>query len=236
MLSAQSLGSIGVRRLREQFISMLSLLLLFGLIHSASATILTEWNFAGNIGNETTVSATSVDPRFQSTSITRGGTQDPGNSMNAIPNSFANLSWPFGLTSDGFFEFSINPQPGTTYSITDIVFDLVTRRDGPSIWSLTAGSDVLDGWTAEPNLSLTPTLSTHTFTLPAPATLTSSRTFRLYGLNSTGRGDGLTAAQRGAGLTKLTINGSVSVPESLPFGVFGLITALLLFVRSRLKV
>ena len=72
-----------------------------------------------------------------------------------------------------------------------------------------------------------PTPSTHTFTLPAPTTLTSSTTFRLYGLNSTGRG---------AGLTKLTINGSVSVPESLPFGVFGLITALLLFVRSRLKV
>jgi hypothetical protein len=209
--------------LREHFILLVCLFSVFVLTHSASAIPLTAWNFAGNAGNEASVNSTFVAPGFQTTAITRGGTQSPQLS----PGSFSNGSWSFDSIPDGFFQFSINPQAGTTYTITDILFDFVNQMQGPVNWILRSDADGyvsdLDTWFSA---------ATHTSILPSTTdfqNLMTARSFRLYGLNSSGGG---------AGLTRLDINGSFTssaVPETLPFAAFGLTVTLLMFVRSRVK-
>jgi hypothetical protein len=222
IMSARVLSS-GGGRLRESIILLACLFPLFGLTQLASAVPLTAWNFAGNAGNEPSVNATFVAPGFQTTAITRGGTQSPQPS----PGSFSNGSWPFDSTPDAFFQFSISPLSGTTYTITDILFDFVIQSQGPVTWLLRSDADGyasdLDTWFSS---------ATHTTVLPSTTdfqNLMTSRSFRLYGLNSSGGG---------AGLTRLDINGSFTssaVPETLPFGAFGLAVTLLLFARSRIK-
>jgi|ERR1041385_3148931 hypothetical protein len=217
----RTFDSIG-RRLREQCLGPVCLFLLLGFTHSVWAAPLTAWDFASNSGNELESPATFVAPGFQTTLITRGGTQDPF----FWPGTFANKAWPAN-PPDGFFEFSISSLGGS-YTLSDILFNLLTQPLGPNTWRLTTGSGAfLDEWTAFPGLSDTP--STHTSILPASPdfqNVTGSKTFRLYGFNSSGGA---------AGLTSLSINGSTSVPESLPLGAFGLTAGLLLFVRSRVK-
>jgi hypothetical protein len=234
----RTFGSIG-KRLREQCIWPVCLFLLLGLSHSALATPLTAWNFAGAKGNEPSSNATFVATGFQTTELTRGGFHDPI----LLDDTIANGSWRFddniNFDNDGYFEFSISPQPGTMYSLKSIVFDLLTNPNGPNTWRLTTGTGAkLDQWdafpNADPNIALPPTPSTHTsILLPSVdfQDLTSDRIFRLYGFNQTGTG----AGGRGAGISSLSINGSTSVPEALPFGAFGLTAGLLLFVRSRVK-
>jgi hypothetical protein len=222
IMCAQILGPNG-GRLRERFSLLVCLIPLLVLTHSASAVPLTAWNFAANNGNEPSVNSTFVAPGFQTTAITRGGFQSPQIS----PGSFSNASWPFNPVPDGFFQFSISPLAGTTYTITDILFEFVNQVQGPVTWLLRSDADGyvsnLETWFASP---------THTSILPATTdfqNLTTARSFRLYGLNSSGGG---------AGLTRLDINGSPrasTVPETLPFGAFGLTVTMLLFVRSRVK-
>ena len=223
-MSAPTLNSLGQRiRKTSTLICFLPLLVLTNV---ASAIPLTTWNFAGNNGNEASVNATFVAPGFQTTAITRGGTQSP----QVAPDTFSNGSWPFTSALDGYFQFSISPEAGTTYSVSSVEFDLVSNFLGPTHWVLRSDVDAfgsnLDEWIDFSASSM------HTTTLsldPSFQNLTGDRTFRLYGLDSSGGG---------GGLTRLQINGSapiLSVPETLPFGAFGLTMALLLYGRSRIK-
>lgn len=203
---------------------------------SAQAISLTAWDFAGRAGDELTVTATFVQAGFVSTTITRGGTQDPV----PQPDTFWNNSWPFDPHVDGYFEFRVVPAPGTTFSLTDIQLNLATDPGGPNSWALYSDADgfasALGGsWNAFPGPGLT--FSTHTTVLPATAdfqNLTGARVFRLYGFNSTGAGGGL----GGAG-PDVSINGIMAdvpvetVPETLPIGVFGATAAALLWFRRR---
>ena len=202
---------------------LICLLPLFVITYPSTAIPLTSWNFAANNGDEASVNATVVAGGFQTTAITRGGTQSP----QVSPGSFSNASWPFTSTPDAYFQFGVNPQSGTTFTITDIDFGFVLSRLGPVNWILRSDAD---GYTAD--LDTWFSVVSHNSVLPANAdfqNLTGPRTFRLYGLNSSGGG---------AGLTTLSINGTLSttaVPETLPAGVFGLTITLLLFARSRVK-
>ena len=212
------------KRLLEQCVWPVGLLTLLAFVSCAWATPLTAWDFATNMGNEADSPATFVAPGFQTTLITRGGTQDPV----AHPGTFWNQSWPLGPSLDGYFSFSINPSAGA-YSISDIVFNLLTQPLGPNTWTLTTDSGgMLDTWTNFTGVVDTP--STHTTDLSSLSGFQNQsgpNTFRLYGSNSSGKG---------GGLTSLSINGSAAVPESLPLaGVLGLTAGLLLFVRSRVK-
>jgi hypothetical protein len=217
----RTFGSIG-RRLREQCIGAVCLLLSLGFTHFATGAQLTYWNFAGANGNEPSTNATAVAPGFQVTDITRGGTQDPF----VWPGTFANKAWPANV-QDGFFEFSISALGGN-YSLSSIAFELLTQPLGPNTCRLTTGANVLlDEWISFPGMVDTAsTHSTDLSTTPAYQNTSGTKTFRLYGLGSSGGA---------AGLTSLSINGSASVPEGLPFGAFGLTAGLLLFVRSRVK-
>jgi len=204
-------------------LSLVCLLPLLAFTQAASAVPLTSWNFAANNGNEASVNATFFAPGFQTTAITRGGTQAP----QVAPGSFSNASWPFDSTPDSYFQFSINPQAGTTYTLSDIHFEFLIQPSGPVVWRLRSDAD---GFTSD--LDTWFSSATHDTLLPATAefqNLMSSRTFRLYGLNSSGGG---------AGLTRLDLNGSFTssaVPETLPVGAFGLTVTLLLLARSRIK-
>src|SRR5262249_33070701 len=178
------------KRLLEQCVWPVGLFLLLGFTHSVKATPLTAWDFVGKNGNEASVDATFVAPGFQTTAITRGGTQDPV----AHFGTFWNNSWPNGPSLDGYFRFSISPSAGT-YSLSDIVFNLLTQQLGPNTWTLTTDSGgMLDTWMAFPGSLDTP--STHTTDLSSLSAFqnqSGASTFRLYGSNSSGKGAGLTS-------------------------------------------
>src|ERR1051325_4370595 len=107
------------KRLLEQCVWPVGLLTLLAFVSCAWATPLTAWDFATNMGNEADSPATFVAPGFQTTLITRGGTQDPF----FWPGTFANKAWPAN-PPDGFFEFSISSLGGS-YTLSDILFNLL---------------------------------------------------------------------------------------------------------------
>lgn len=226
--------TFGVRRLgRRFFVACVAFgwLLAMGFAQSVSAITLTAWDFFNSAGNEASVNSTPLLPAFQTTTITRGGFHDPI----AVGGTLYNGSWP-SIGTDGYFEFTISPAPGTTYSLTDVTFNIVAEADGPNTWYLQSDAD---GFAA--NLDSFTDFSSafiHTSTLPGTPdfqSLTGPRIFRLYGLNATGGGAGL----GGVAGDDLAINGTFTmaspVPETLPFGVFGLTAAALFWVRSRIK-
>ncbi len=212
--------------MREPVVLLGCLFPLFVFTHSASAISipLTVWDFSGHSGSEPTANSTPT-AGFQTTLIARSASASP----TALTDGFAAKGWPFTSTTNAFFEFSINPQSGTTYTITDIFLELVsTPGEGPSAWELRSDAD---GFAMNlDSFPFMPASGTYDIMLgPAFQNLTGPTTFRLYGLNSSG---GL------GGLMQLDINGtftSSAVPETLPFGAFGLTVTLLLFARSRIK-
>ena len=210
---------------RQLFSRIGCLVLSFLLVSSASATQLTAWNFKDATGAEPDYLATDVAAGFQHTLITRGPTLLSHDVGAPRAGTFWNGAWPNGTGLDQYFEFSINS--AGNYSISDIFFSFYTDPLGPHQWHLYFNNAEINNWTdAWINGPPGPD-STHTATLDSAfQNLSGTTTFRLYGNNGTGAG---------AGLKELSINGSTSVPETLPVGVFGLTAAVLFFIRSRVR-
>lgn len=209
-----------------------------------SAVSLTAWDFDGNDGDEASVAATSVGAGFVSSTVTRSAALYGLD----IPDSFSAESWsPSGtLDSTLYFEFSVIPDSGTTYTITSIDLNLVLESFGPNQWALRSDADAyaanLDLWTVFPDNTVDYTFASHTTFLPSTSdfeNLTTARTFRLYAFNSSG-GEAGVGGMGGLG-DDIVINGTVdsgppsNVPDALPFGAFSVVLGMLYMARLKLR-
>ena len=166
------------------------------------------FEFNGLVGNEPSASSNYNDANLNTSSITRGSgltASNNGNRFNATSWALTNIN--NAISGDDYMEFSINPQSGFKFSITNIVFNVERSSTGLRGIALRSSIDSyssnIDG---EKAIADNTNLQVVTFSVNL-SDITTNTTFRIYGWSEATGGSG---GFEGSG-NDIIVNGSVSV-------------------------
>jgi len=154
------------------------------------AAVVMEWDFTGYNGNEATIAATTIGPYMQSGTLSRG----PGLTAVAGADTYSAGGWSgdFDLQTSEYFQFTMVPNSGYMYSVTQLTYKLEIdeTNNGPAQWALRSDDD---GYTSD--LHSWSDYGTGVFTQsvdlgsnPDFQDVTDTTTFRLYGWDMCGIG------------------------------------------------
>jgi hypothetical protein len=98
----------------------LSVLFLFVCLFSGLQAQIAAWDFNGNTGDETSVTATTLAANLNSSSITRG----PALSPSSLNNSFSATGWDYNtlaaaVAAGAYYQFDLSSTPGCTDPLAD---------------------------------------------------------------------------------------------------------------------
>jgi hypothetical protein len=183
-------------------------LLLVAITNFGFAQTILTFEFSSLAGNETTASSNSNDANLTSSTISRGA------GLSAATNSgrFNAQSWVTtnsvtdAVSGNDYFQFTITPNSGFSFSITSIVANFERSGTGPKAFSIRSSVDSYGSDLASATLNDVTSTQTRTFTF-SMNNQTSAVTFRIYGYNAeeTGGSGGL----EGTG-NDLVVNGSTA--------------------------
>lgn len=165
------------------------LFLIFSL-SAISAQNLASWDFAGNTGSETTVTAgsyaTGISSTLPSGLISRGTDLTASNNGNRFNATSWSTSATADLSGNDYMFFTIDPDLGYSMTLTSIDFNWQKSNTGPSDLVFTSS---LDGHTSVIGTAFTGLSNSNTgLSLALPSAsfsgLTSAVTFRVYGYNA----------------------------------------------------
>ena len=216
--------------------SAIALIVVAGWSASASADIVTEFDFTGQPGTQTTQLASTVDPNLAADPVlSKGSGLVPGR---GVPNSFGAQNWQEsqpGPASTDYFSFTLTPIEGYFVEVTDILAGVIGLGNGAPTSAILRSS--LDGFSVDlDSVPITTTATDQTFQLSSPLAFTEAVEFRIFatGAGNTEARFALTSASGAAGLV---INGTVAaVPEpssSLLIGTLCLVATGVRVLRGR---
>jgi hypothetical protein len=163
---------------------------LFFLSQGISQDILMSWDFAGNSGSETTVTALYFAPNVSSTGpsgiISRGSGLNPaGNTNRFNANNWSQAGLVDAVANNDYMEWTITPAPGYQISVSSLVYNWQRSGTGPPNITIRSNQDSystnLDtktGLITTPNNGLTSTITTIN-------NVAAAVTFRIYGYGAT---------------------------------------------------
>ncbi|PJB16640.1 MAG: hypothetical protein CO117_14610, partial [Flavobacteriaceae bacterium CG_4_9_14_3_um_filter_33_16] len=165
------------------------------------------FDFAGNVGDETSVTSNTNDIYLTTSTITRGAGLVANNNLDSFNSQNWNItSIEDAVVNDDYVEFTISPKSGFQFDVTTIVFDYYRSLTGPTSVALRSSLDGyatnLDG---EKSIIDNTNLQTLTFTVNQP-TLANSVTYRFYGYAEDAAGSG----RFESGGSDIVVNGAVT--------------------------
>jgi hypothetical protein len=149
-----------------------------------------SWDFAGNSGSETTVTALYFAPNVSSTGpsgiISRGSGLNPaGNTNRFNANNWSQAGLVDAVANNDYMEWTITPAPGYQISVSSLVYNWQRSGTGPPNITIRSNQDSystnLDtktGLITTPNNGLTSTITTIN-------NVAAAVTFRIYGYGAT---------------------------------------------------
>jgi len=206
----------------RKFSFKLSLLLLVTSVSQQAYSQVAAWDFNGNLGNETTVAATTLDANLLSTSISRGAGINATNVNNTFAANNFTVSGTFAdaVTNGKYFQFTIQPKP--LYQALLSTLDANFRRSatGPNNFQwqysldgfATAGINIGSSFTynlttgggdPQSQIDLTSISALQNFTTATTVT------FRLYAWGATNTGGTFALGRPSSPLNDLAIGGTV---------------------------
>jgi len=167
----------------------LALALGLALGQSAQAQVLiSEYNFAGQPGTETSVAPLNLQP----TIATAGNLIDgPGLQPQALANSINASNWTTSntappISATNYYSFTLPPTTGST-EIDSILFNVVRSTTGPTTAILRASTDGFTTATDLATFGITTTPSVQNG-ITSPFTISGPTEFRLYGYDAKNNG------------------------------------------------
>ena len=222
---------------------LIVVLFAFAFAFVANADLLSSWNFQGasSATPPTTWDATSVNSLMSTTLISRGaGVTASGNTNGFSASAWAQPDLAGAIANSDYFEWSLSPLAGTTFSVTNAYYAIIRSGTGPSNFTLRSSFDGYgsDLW-AVSNISAT-AQQNYTIDLSGSAglqNLSAAVTFRMYAYQNASAAGTARIEDEGAGApatADLIMNG-LAIPEPGTMALMGLGLLALTYLRRRLR-
>ncbi|HNX01421.1 MAG TPA: hypothetical protein PKK33_08660, partial [Candidatus Cloacimonadota bacterium] len=193
-------------------------------------TTLMSWDFAGNAGNETTVTAGIIDSNISSTApsgvISRGAginAATNGDRFNANLWTTTNNNLADAITNNKYMQFVITPGPSMAMTITSLHMLLQRSSTGPYAFAIRSSVDSYASDLGTFSVSSATTSFEQTVSISTIVTQPSTVTFRIYGYSASGGSGSFGFEGSGA---DLEIIGNASANYTVPSVTMGSISSI----------